>query len=56
MRYKFKSFSDNIIFFDTEDKKNFFKQIGIDTSKYNLHNALDDAKILREVYLKMEKK
>lgn len=36
-----------------KDKKNFFKQIGIDASKYREHNALDDAKLLREVYLKM---
>lgn len=35
------------------DKKNFFKEIGIDASKYKMHNALDDAKLLREVYLKM---
>lgn len=37
------------------DKKNFFKEIGIDASKYKAHNALDDAKLLREVYLKMVK-
>lgn len=37
-----------------EDKKNFFKKIGIDTRKYkHTHNALDDARLLREVYLKM---
>ena len=36
-----------------KDKKNFFKQIGIDASKYREHHALDDAKLLREVYLKM---
>jgi len=35
------------------DKKNFFKDIGIDTSKYREHHALDDARLLREVYLKM---
>lgn len=37
------------------DKKNFFEKIGIDASKYHMHNALDDAKLLREVYLKMAK-
>lgn len=36
-----------------EDKKNFFKKIGIDASKYRMHNALDDARLLRDVYLKM---
>ena len=36
-----------------KDKKNFFKDIGIDASKYHQHNALDDAKLLREVFLKM---
>jgi len=38
-----------------KDKNNFFKEIGVDTSKYKLHNAFDDAKLLREVYLKMIK-
>lgn len=37
-----------------EDKDNFFKEIGVDTNKFkHTHNALDDAKLLREVYLKM---
>ncbi|KKQ75163.1 MAG: hypothetical protein US96_C0016G0017 [Candidatus Woesebacteria bacterium GW2011_GWB1_38_5b] len=36
-----------------QDKDNFFKEIGFDASGYKLHNALDDAKMLREVYLKM---
>lgn len=34
------------------DKNNFFSRIGVDSSKYQQHNALDDAKLLREVYLK----
>lgn len=38
-----------------DDKKNFFKKIGIDASKYKNHNALDDARLLREVYLRMSK-
>ena len=37
------------------DKNNFFKKIGINASEYILHNALDDAKLLKEVYLKMMK-
>lgn len=37
------------------DKKNFSQKLGIDVSKYKIHNALDDAKLLREVYLKMIK-
>lgn len=39
-----------------KDKDNFFKDIGINTTKYNNHNALDDARLLREVYLKMTTK
>ena len=34
--------------------ENFLKEIGINTSKFkHTHNALDDARLLREVYLKM---
>lgn len=36
-----------------KDKENFFPKIGIDAGRYHLHNALDDARLLREVYLKM---
>lgn len=36
-----------------DNEINFLKKIGVDVSKYKLHNALDDAKLLREVYLKM---
>ncbi len=35
------------------DKSNFYKEIGVDHAKYRGHHALDDAKLLREVYLKM---
>ncbi|OGM21021.1 hypothetical protein A2714_01600 [Candidatus Woesebacteria bacterium RIFCSPHIGHO2_01_FULL_38_9] len=39
-----------------KDKENFFKEIGIDTSKFkHTHYALDDARLLREVYLRMTK-
>lgn len=41
--------------YSPDDKENFFNKIGIDTSKYKMHNALDDARLLREVYLKMSK-
>jgi len=34
------------------DKDNFYKEMGIDHTKYKEHHALDDAKLLREVYLK----
>jgi len=37
------------------DKKNFYKEIGVDHTKYKEHNALDDAKLLREVWLKFFK-
>lgn len=32
----------------------FIKELGIDVSKYHLHYALDDAKLLREVYLALK--
>jgi DNA polymerase III epsilon subunit-like protein len=35
-------------------KKKFFDLLGIDKEAYKLHNALDDAKLLREMYLKFE--
>lgn len=35
------------------DFKDTCEEFGIDCAKYNQHNALDDAKLLREVYLKM---
>ncbi len=38
--------------YNYKDKNNFYKKIGINASKYKEHNALDDAKLLREVYLK----
>ncbi len=31
----------------------FLRNIGIDLSKYHQHNSLDDAKLLRDVYLKL---
>lgn len=40
----------------SKDKDNFFKEVGVDPMKYQQHNALDDAKLLREVYLKMTEK
>ncbi len=38
--------------FDPESMRQdaFFDRIGIDLSKFHKHNALDDAKLLREVY------
>ncbi|MFH1671303.1 MAG: hypothetical protein ABH889_00805 [Candidatus Portnoybacteria bacterium] len=38
--------------YNYQDKKNFYKKIGVDASKYKEHNALDDARLLREVYLR----
>jgi len=38
--------------YNWENKDNFYKEIGVDHSKYKKHHALDDAKLLREVYLK----
>ncbi len=31
-------------------KKSFFKSLGLDKEKYALHNALDDARLLRDTY------
>ena len=33
------------------EKKNFYAQFGIDTNDYKLHNALDDARLMRALYL-----
>jgi DNA polymerase III epsilon subunit-like protein len=38
--------------YDCEDKGNFYQEIGIDHNKYRKHHALDDARLLRQVYLK----
>jgi len=38
--------------YDWKDKERFYRQIGIDYTKYRKHHALDDARLLREVYLK----
>ena len=35
-----------------ENKNKFCKRLGVDFSKYQEHNALDDARLLREIYLK----
>jgi len=41
----------------SKNEENFFKEIGVDTDKFkHTHNALDDAKLLRKVYLKMIEK
>lgn len=34
-------------------EQSFFDKIGIDLAKYHQHNALDDAKLVREVYLRL---
>ena len=38
------------------DENNFYKKIDVDYTKYKKHHALDDAKLLREVYLKFIEK
>lgn len=35
------------------DKEKFCKENGVNISKYKRHNALDDARLLREIYLKL---
>ncbi|MDO8600119.1 MAG: 3'-5' exonuclease [bacterium] len=39
--------------FPSQDKVALAKELGIDIEKYRTHHALDDAKLLREVYLKL---
>lgn len=41
--------------YNPEDPQSFLKDLGVDSSKYHQHNSLDDACLLREVYLKMIK-
>jgi len=38
---------------DWSNENKFLEELKIDTSKYRQHNALDDAKLLREVYLRI---
>ncbi len=38
---------------DSDSAKEFYKTLGIDTKKYRHHHALDDAKILRDVWVKL---
>ncbi|MBI3685656.1 hypothetical protein HY250_04590 [Candidatus Azambacteria bacterium] len=42
--------------FDWRRKESIIPGLGIDYAKYREHHALDDARFLREVYLKMLKK
>jgi hypothetical protein len=39
--------------FTSKHKDEFVKNLGIDIKQYKQHHALDDAKLLREVYLKL---
>lgn len=36
-----------------EDGAPLLKKLGIDPGKYNYHHALDDARLLKEIYLKL---
>jgi len=38
------------------DNQDFLSGLGVDTTKYKKHNALEDAKLLREIYLKFFEK
>lgn len=35
------------------EKKNFYAQFGIDLDDYRMHNALDDVRLMRELYIKL---
>ncbi len=37
------------------EKKKFFAQFEIDINKYQMHNALDDARLMHELYIKLIK-
>lgn len=39
--------------FASQDKNAMVKELGIDMSKYREHHALDDARLLRDAYLRM---
>jgi DNA polymerase III epsilon subunit-like protein len=39
--------------FSFKHKDSLVKELGIDFSKYKEHNALDDARLLRDIYLKL---
>ncbi len=36
-------------------KKHFYAQFGIDTNQYKMHNALDDARLMRALYVTLTK-
>ena len=36
-----------------DEKSEFYKQFGINLSDYNLHNALDDTRLMRDLYFKL---
>jgi DNA polymerase III epsilon subunit-like protein len=38
---------------DSSGAKSFYRKLGIDMKKYRHHHALDDAKLLRDVWLKL---
>lgn len=38
------------------EKKNFYAQFGIDLDQYKMHNALDDARLMRELYIMLTQK
>ena len=37
------------------EKANFYAQFGIHLDDYHVHNALDDAKLMRDLYIKLSK-
>lgn len=39
--------------FSSKEKESLVKELGIDISNYKEHHALEDAKLLREVYLRL---
>jgi DNA polymerase III epsilon subunit-like protein len=41
---------------DSSGARSFYKKLGIDMKKYRQHHALDDAKLLRDVWIKIVNK
>ncbi len=40
---------------DSAGARSFYRKLGIDMKKYRQHHALDDAKLLRDVWIKLNK-
>lgn len=46
-------YEPNAFMIDKPSSRDFFSQLGIDAKKYRAHHALDDARLLRDVWTKL---